>query len=202
MTNTARTPLEYTAALTGNSFLFFETRIVASLLVRGFEREDILNKVRDENLFQYRTTKSVPQRLSAIYRRIGGLDPEILSRLANGTADEAKVIVLLGIARSDRLLMEFLIEVVYDKIRVWDAVLRNSDIDLFFESKAEASPKVAGWTEITLKKLRELYLNILVGTGLLNNRQEQALQKVLLDPEFRQLLARSFPSDLIRAIEG
>ena len=46
---------EYNGGLTREQFLFFEIRVVASLLVQGLSHDEILEKIREENLFQFPT---------------------------------------------------------------------------------------------------------------------------------------------------
>lgn len=56
-------------------------RIVADLLKQGLDKKEI-KKVISENIFQYKTTKSIPKRLSCIFRRIDSLDQYLLDRLS------------------------------------------------------------------------------------------------------------------------
>ena len=41
----------YNGALTREQFLFYEIRIVAKLILKGNNRKDILDIIKDENLF-------------------------------------------------------------------------------------------------------------------------------------------------------
>ena len=43
----------YNAAITREQFLFFETRTTARLLNEGFSKDEAVQKIIDENLFQY-----------------------------------------------------------------------------------------------------------------------------------------------------
>ena len=49
----------YSAVLTREQFLFYETRITAKLLEEGLSREEVINRIVAENLFQYPTEKSI-----------------------------------------------------------------------------------------------------------------------------------------------
>jgi len=202
MSNGPSQNASYSATLTGNPFLFFETRIVAEKIMKGLGKDSIQKEIQGRNLFQYRSTKSIPKRVNAILRRISDLDPRILKRLADGSAVEARTIVLLAITRSDRLFREFLSEVVHEKMHSWDGILKDSDLERFFELKRETGSKVAGWSEDGFKKLKQVYLNILVASGVLKDRKERKISKALLSPDFKKILFLSFSPDLIRMIEG
>lgn len=193
---------EYSASLTGNPFLFFETRIIAAKISEGCDTKSLSKVAMDQNLFQYKTTKSIPKRVNSILRRLDGLDRSVLELLASGPVLDAKAANLLVIAHSDRLFAEFLEQVVREKAHLGDATISDGDMKRFFEAKAETSSDVAGWGEMATKKLQQVYINILVGAGILNNRKQRHIQRPLLSPETRRILGKSFPPQLIRIIEG
>ena len=47
----------YIASLTREQFLFYEMRTTAKLLSCGLSEEDVVAKIRKDNLFQYRLYK-------------------------------------------------------------------------------------------------------------------------------------------------
>ena len=58
--NTAlREASPYSGVLTREQFLFYETRTVARLVCEGLDRGAVVEKIVDENLFQYPTEKSI-----------------------------------------------------------------------------------------------------------------------------------------------
>lgn len=193
---------QYSATLTGNPFLFFETRLIAGCILQGQDKQAIASAVLQENLFQYRSTKSIQKRVNAILRRLEDLDKSILERLTTDATENGKLIVLLIIARSDLLFREFLVEVVQEKLRGSAERLSDGDLNRFFETKAEISPIVAGWTESAVKKLRQIYVNIMINSGLLKDRADRRLQRPIIDDDFKRILIRVFGSDLVRTIGG
>ena len=54
---------EYNGGLTREQFLFYEIRVVSSLLVNGYSRDEALTKIKDENLFQFPTERSATEYL-------------------------------------------------------------------------------------------------------------------------------------------
>lgn len=58
--------LEYSARLTGQSFLMYEFKIIAKLRKEGFSDIEIREKVLEENLFQYKVKSSINRRLTPL----------------------------------------------------------------------------------------------------------------------------------------
>ena len=61
----------YSGALTREQFMLREMRIVAGLRQAGLSDEEILEKVRAENLFQYPTEKEIRRKGRQCLKRVG-----------------------------------------------------------------------------------------------------------------------------------
>ncbi len=193
---------KYSATLTGNPFLLFETREVARLMRVERDPKKLMQEIIESNLFQYKNTKSIPKRFNAIYKRINSLDDSILDSLANGSVLEAKIVNLLTISQEDRLFREFLAEIVCERIHSHDPKLNEKDFDRFFEYKRETIPEVEKWTEKTIRKLIQVYIQILNHSGLIDDRNNKVLQKTFVSDEFKQKLKRTFQPELVNCIVG
>ena len=49
----------YTASMTREQFLFYEVRTTAKLMTEGLSDEEVVQRIIDDNLFQYPTEKSL-----------------------------------------------------------------------------------------------------------------------------------------------
>lgn len=194
------TSKKYSAALTGNPFLFFETRETAKLLLGGTAKKEILADIIRSNLFQYKNTKSIAKRFNAIYKRISTLDSSLLETLAHGSLEEAKIINLLAIAKSDRLFYEFIAEILNDPLNRFGKNLTRLDFERFFKFKRETIPEVQKWTDQTIQKLIQVYIQMLVQSGFLDNRKNKTIQRFLAPHDFKRKLERSFHPELVRII--
>lgn len=75
---------EYNGGLTREQFLFYEIKIVASLLLQGMSKDDVLKKIKEENLFQFPTERMITSIANACFRRIDALESDtLLYYLAN-----------------------------------------------------------------------------------------------------------------------
>jgi hypothetical protein len=171
----------YSASLTGEPLQFFESKLVAELMLNGFSYLEIKQKVYDENLFNYKTKKSIFKRVASVYRRLKGLDDELIERVAHGPSIDVKAILIYALMNSNRLFYEFMVEVIRKKFLEIDFVLTNKDINVFFERKKDQSEKVAGWQEYTIYRLTRSLFSILSEATLISKRDDKfVLNKLLL----------------------
>ena len=63
----------YSAVLTREQFLFYETRTTAKLLCEGLSKDKVVKRIVEENLFQYPTEKNGKEDGAYLYPAIGGI---------------------------------------------------------------------------------------------------------------------------------
>jgi len=173
----------YSASLTGEPFLFYEIRQVAKLIINGFDQEKIRYEVMNNNKFQYATEKSIPKRFTAVNKRLMVLDEREIYFLAEKPSETAKIINLYAIMKSNRLLSEFIFEVLAEKFENHNYFLEKLDLIGYFNSKKEQNEIVAAWKDYTFVKLRQVFLRILFEAGILESSKSGKLQKLSLDRE-------------------
>ena len=173
----------YTAVMTREQFLFYETRTTAKLMDSGLSKEEIVNKIILENLFQYPTEKSVRQMSLACMRRLDALkDDALITAIANEPSDIAKQICLYAMMREYRLVWDFMITVIGEKYRTLDRTFSKSDLSAFFLRLQEQDDWVASWSDNTIVKLKQVMMKMLVETEYLDNIRAERLNPVLISP--------------------
>ena len=65
-----KTASPYNAAMTREQFLFYEMRTTAKLMNEGLDKNEVVERIVSENLFQYPTEKSVRKMALACIRRL------------------------------------------------------------------------------------------------------------------------------------
>lgn len=193
---------EYYANLTGEPYLYFELKQVAKLTLGGLSAIEIRTKIKDENLFQSATNKSINKLLSATLKRVAVLDQTMLNLMVHGSLHTSKLVTLVAIMKTNRLFFEFIEEVYLEKVRLGERELVLKDFRIFFNNKAEQSPAVAGWQEYTLKKLSQVYSKILFEAGLINNTRKKMLTPPTLEEELLAHLRKIGDQRLIIAMTG
>ena len=76
-------------------FLFYETKITAMLLCQGYDKESIINKITEANLYQFPTERMVKSIANGCWRRLEALENcELIECLATSSIEVAKQIII------------------------------------------------------------------------------------------------------------
>jgi hypothetical protein len=175
----------YKASLTGQPFLFSEMRIVARMRIDGMTDDEIMEKVWNENLFQCNGRKGVRRTMNAVLLRLNALDDTLLSLVAEGLADAAKVAVIYSIMKTSRLFREFMYHVYMPNARLSDGRVGRTEVDAFFRMLQEQDDTVASWSPSTVQKLQQVIVKILADAGLINNTRDRLVLRPILSFELR-----------------
>ena len=124
---------DYNGGLTREQFLYFEIRIVASLMMQGHTKDEILKKIRQDNLFQFPTERMISSITGCCFRRIDALNSQTLTGyLANASAEVAKQVNLYAMMKYNRIVWDFMITVVGEKYRTQEFDFSRKDLNVFF----------------------------------------------------------------------
>ena len=184
--------MKYSGGLTREQFMFNEMRITARLLAEGLSDQEVLEKVYDENLFQYPTEKEIKSKCKACLKRLAYLKemPELMEALTNGTVSEAKQAALIAMMLQSRLLAEFMITVIGEKYRSLDLTITKKDMNVFFSNLAQQDDDVAGWSENTVGRIKAVIRNCLKETEYIPS-----------DPGSEKLLPVYMSEDLVQVLK-
>lgn len=176
-------PYKGSAQITRNPFLFYEMRTTAKLIQEGLDDKDIINRIVAENLFQYPTEKSIRQMAKACVERLKGMgDEALIEAVASQSSDTAKQICLYAMMKQYRLVWDFMITVIGEKYRLQDFSFGQMDVNVFFMRLQEQDDYVAGWSENTVKKLRQILIRILKENDYLDTIKSDHINPVWLNP--------------------
>ena len=177
-------PMDYNGGLTREQFLFHEARITAALLCQQLPRENILQKIREENLFQYPTERMVEGMVKVCFRRIDALNsPELTEALAFGTVATAKQVNLYAMMKYNRVMWDFMVMTIGEKFRTRDLDFSKKDLNLFFYHLQEQNDKVASWSDATVTKIKQVIQKSLVECEYLDSTSSERLNPVLIAAE-------------------
>ena len=173
----------YNAVLTREQFLFYETRITARLLCENLSREQVVERIEKENLFQYPTEKTVKRMATTCLRRLEALgDSSLVQAIATQPSDVAKQICLYAMMRQYRLVWDFMLTVIGTKYRLLDTSFGKIDLNGFFMRLQEQDDWVATWSEATITKLKQVLQRILIENEYLDSTDADHLNPVLISP--------------------
>lgn len=171
----------YSAVLTREQFLFYETRITAKLLEEGLSREEVIDRIVAENLFQYPTEKSIRRMALVCCHRLEALnDKSLQSAIATQPSEVAKQICLYAMMKQYRLVWDFMITVIGSKYRNFDMSFGKIDLNTFFARLQEQDSWVATWSDSTVAKIKQVLAKILVENDYLDSISSDHLNPVLI----------------------
>jgi hypothetical protein len=174
--------IKYSAALTGEPFLFYESRQVARLKLSGRNPQQIREEIKNQNLFQYANEKRLNIRITAVQKRIDTLDGPLLRFLAEKPAATAKIINLYAIMNTNKLMLDFMIEVIGEKFEQGN-LIEKRDLNEFFAAKREQQENVSRWSGETVAKLKRVLPRIIFEAGILVDRNTGILRRLTLDQD-------------------
>lgn len=121
--------------------------------------------------------------------RMKQLSQAEINCLVETTVENQKLIAFLACVRLYRIVREFIEEVIWDKMAVFDNKLTNRDATAFFYQKSLEHKEIAGLSESTRKKVEQLIFKMLEQAGLINNVRSKELQIPFLDYSLQNLLS-------------
>ncbi|WP_321207801.1 DUF1819 family protein [Bacillus sp. THG-D6.12] len=192
--------LEYSSSLNGASFLLFELKQVIKLKQLGLSKQEIRQKVKEDNLFQFNNQGRINRALPSVMKRAEAIDETLAALMLEGSIETGKTLNLYAIMKTDLLFFEFMDEVIGEKLHNNDYLIEKKDINLFFTSKAEQSEKVASWSDINIEKLKRAFMQVLYESGMLRTRKGKELDRLIIDEQIKNHLTRIGDARYIRAM--
>ena len=95
----------------------------------------------------------------------------------------AKQINLYAMMRYNRLVREFMEDLVGEKYRQQDFAYTKKDINVFFYRLQEQNDDVAAWSEKTVTKLKQVLAKCLIETEMLDSVKDTTLNPIFISAE-------------------
>lgn len=194
--------VRYSAGMTSKIFGFIESKKMAELMVAGYSKEELIQIIEEQNLYSLRDAKRLRRTVNYIYERLASLPEEALGIISSSDIETGKVLVLVGIMKTDALFGEFVYEVYRMKKILGERTIENRDLNDFFDDKANQSDEVAGWSEASVKKLKNVYIRNLVDAGLLEDIKNRNVKNIFLSSKVEKMLRDNGMETYLKAVKG
>ena len=194
--------VRYSAGMTSKIFGFVESKKMAELMIAGYSKEELTRIIEEQNLFSLRDAKRLRRTVNYIYERLTALPEEALSIISSSDIEAGKVLVLVGIMKTDVLFGEFVYEVYRMKKILGERAIENRDLNDFFDDKANQSDEVAGWSEVSVKKLKNVYIRNLVDAGLLEDAKNKNVRSIIISNKAEKMLRDNGMEIYLKAVKG
>lgn len=190
----------YSGSLTAEQFLFYEIRIASKLYAQGISVDEAISRIKADNLFQYPTEREVARMTRACYRRLDALNNQyLIQEISSAPTEIAKQINLYAIMRYNRLVWDFMIQVIGEKFRTQDFSFERKDRNTFFSHLQAQNDSVAGWSDSTISKIKSVLVRCLVETEYLEHFKSTTLNSVLLCEELEQGIRENNDTEVLPA---
>lgn len=194
---------DYSAKLTGEPFLYNETKIIGRYLLDGENAQDLKIRNLEENLIKYEKIASIKRVNSPIFKRLGVMNAEMLEEFVCSDIETSKCILLYSIMKTDRLVREFIFEVYKDKMYMKKEYIEKFDIDNWYEEKCILSQTLRERTESTTAKLKQVLMKIMQDSGLvIKEKNKFKIVQPLLKEKFISMLDKNGDMEYAKAIGG
>lgn len=194
--------MNYSAGMVSQVFAFVEAKKLSELLSKGLTKDEAWEKVESENLFQLRNATRLRRTFNYVYTRLESLPEEMMKLLPVLDAENAKILVLISIMKTDLLFFEFVYEVYRGKIIVGEKTIDNRDMNTFFDEKASQSDIVSSWSESGIQKLKNCYLRNLADAGLMESTKSRVIKPVLVNYRLEEMLEKYDMGTYLNAVKG
>ncbi len=164
---------DYSAKLTGEPFLYNETKIIAEFLLNGENPKELKKRNIEENLIHHKKIGSVKRVNAPIFRRLSVLNKDLLNDFVHSDIENSKYILLYAIMKTDKLVRDFIIEIYRDKLLMRKEYIEKFDIDNWYEEKCILSETLKYRSDATAAKLKQVIMKILQDSELVIKEKDK-----------------------------
>ena len=194
---------DYSAKLTGEPFMYNETKIIGKYLLEGENEEELKKRNIEENLIKHKKISSVKRVNAPIFRRLKVMDKEMLEEFVCSDIETSKCILLYTIMKTDKLVRDFIMEVYKDKLYMRKEYIEKFDIDNWYEEKCILSKTLRERAESTSAKLKQVIMKILQDSGLvIKEKDKYRVVRPLLKEKFIDMLNKNGDMEYAKAMGG
>jgi hypothetical protein len=162
------------------------------LAVLTIESDFDLSKLGHEHLGKEKESTNIRQ-FRELMHRLRTLTKDEIELLAHGNLLDQKHISLLAISKTYRFIFDFIVEVLRDKVLVYDFEIRDSDYNSFVNRKYYDHPELESLSESTKIKIKTVLFRILSEVGLIDHAKSRVIQRVLLSNELEKVVVDDNP---------
>lgn len=114
-------------------------------------------------------------------KRIDKLTSKEIWLLLNGDLITQNQMAFLAVCKLHAFIRDFVVEVVREKLLVFDYQLSEGEYISFFRRKEEEQPEMENLSELTQNKVRQVTFKILEQAGIIDTVKTKVIQPQILD---------------------
>lgn len=189
-------------------------RIVADLRTQGEPDDEIIQRVKRENLFQYGTERMLADRARACLQRLDALEnaapsPEsreaaarLTELIAHGAPEAAGQANLYAMIRRYELMRAFIGIEIADRLACLDYTFTRVDMNAFFTRYQLENAEAATWSDATVYRIKSTLASCLINVSMLDSTKGGHLSPLMLDFEVESAMKENGDADIAAALSG
>jgi|AntDeeMinimDraft_5_1070356.scaffolds.fasta_scaffold20224_2 hypothetical protein len=126
-------------------------------------------------------------------RRVKTLTPKQIKVLSEGTIDEQKQMTHLALCKTYGIYRDFVTEVLFEKILVFNNQLSELDYNSFISKKKMDHPELESIAESTEKKVRQVIYRMLQQVGIIDSVSNPYILIPNLPAKVREIISNDDP---------
>lgn len=186
--------------ITREQWLLREMLIVANLRLEGMSAEDVVKKAKAENIFRYRTERSLGSIARTCNKRIAAVDSnaivEIVATGLPGAAAQANLYMMMC---TYPIVRDFMLSEVARRYAELNLSFNKSDMNAYFTRLEAEFDNIATSSDSTLAKLKQVLRKCLVECGMLEGTRSDILIPICIDPDMKNAIIAKGDLDALSA---
>jgi len=187
---------KYLLSYTSLSLKANEAETIANLYKEIFDWDSVAKCVIEDDILQKGTIATRKREFVEFKKRLQTLTPEQLSYYEEATTIDVKNLTMLSCFKIYAFIYDFAIEVLRNKLLLFDFQLLNSDYERFYDSKKVAYDNLNSISETTQKKLKQVMFKMFEQVGFIDSVKTKNIQKPYLGEELIKLIVQDDPKYL------
>lgn len=138
-------------------------------------------------------TNTGQRRLVEIKKRLNSFTQPQLELFLKTDLTSQRNLAFLSVCKVHLFLHEFAVEVLREKVLVFDYQLTEGDYLSFYRRKAELYPELEELSEITQNKIRQVTFKILEEAGIIDSVKSRVIQPQFILDEVKKVIIQENP---------
>ncbi len=157
-------------AILEEAFLNLEMIQVAQYM-KNKKIDDLRQVLLKEEILDYSSANNLKRKVGSLIKRFNSLDSTLIEELGEGDIATTEFITFYSIVKNEKILFDFLSEVIYSNYIKLKKYVSKEEIDNFMLEKARQVEEVNNWTEGTKKRMKSKIVEFSIKGGYLKKEK-------------------------------
>lgn len=150
--------MEYSSGITSERWYQQDIEYVLTLLEQGLNRDEIRERVLNENPFLVKTESALQKRFQLAFKRASSLSAELRRLYLNGNKYNQKALILYTFLKTYRYAYENFYELIIYRYQQKNKQFVLAHFEAFMEEKEQQSEKIMNWSVVSKKRINNTLL--------------------------------------------